>query len=428
MARHKTIEDLVVFNGKCVRCSLCKFPPLAVVESKDYSCICPSIQEYQFHSHSGGGRLIMTMSLINHRVDTITDEARDAIFQCTMCGGCDMACKFSTDIEILEGLYALRAESFKRVGPLPGHKKVLERMEQVGHPIFEHGKKGDWLNEAGLSRGMTGKDTLLFIGDRYALLKEQRETLLNLVKLLKMGGVDFGLLGDEEPSTGRQALDIGDQALFDRHAEQTADAVKRSGAKTVICADALDFNAMRAHLPKAADLDGVRVVHAVQVLDELVNVGKIKPRKRIQARIAYHDPCSLGRLSEPYIGWKGVKKKVMQQLVVYDPPRPINRGTNGCYEPPRRILRSIPGVELKEFYRRREYAFCCGGEGMAYAAGYTEFVNNTALHRMEEAKAVGVDVVATACPNCDTNLGHEAGDVGIQVRNVIDLLAESVKG
>ena len=286
MARHKTIEDLVVFNGKCVRCSLCKFPPLAVVESKDYSCICPSIQEYQFHSHSGGGRLIMTMSLINHRVDTITDEARDAIFQCTMCGGCDMACKFSTDIEILEGLYALRAESFKRVGPLPGHKKVLERMEQVGHPIFENGKKGDWLNEAGLSRGMTGKDTLLFIGDRYALLKEQRETLLNLVKLLKMGGVDFGLLGDEEPSTGRQALDIGDQALFDRHAEQTADAVKRSGAKTVICADALDFNAMRAHLPKAADLDGVRVVHAVQVLDELVNVGKIKPKKRIMIRAA----------------------------------------------------------------------------------------------------------------------------------------------
>jgi Fe-S oxidoreductase len=367
------------------------------------------------------------MSLINNRVDTITDEARDAIFQCTLCGGCDMACKFSTDIEILEGLYALRAESFKRTGPLPGHKKVLNRMEDVGHPIFEDGKKGDWLKEAGLTPGMEGKDTLLFVGDRYALLKERRQTLLNLVELLNMGGISFGLLGDEEPSTGRQVLDIGDQERFNRYAEQTTTAIKRSGAKTVICADALDFNAFRAHLPKASRLNGVKMVHAVEVLCNLVKKKKIKPRKKYPARVAYHDPCSLGRLSEPYIGWEGVRKKVMQQLVIYDPPRPVNRGTSGCYEPPRRILRSIPGMELVEFYRRREYAFCCGGEGMAYAAGYTEFVNNTALRRMEEAKAIGADIVATACPNCDTNLGDVTEKVGIPVKNVIDLLAESVR-
>ncbi len=428
MLRHRTIQDLLVFNAKCVRCSLCKFPPLAVVESKEFSDICPSIREYKFHSHSGGGRLIMTMSLINNRVDTITDEARDAIFQCTLCGGCDMACKFSTDIEVLEGLYALRAESFRRAGPLPGHKRVLDRIKEVGHPMFENGAKGDWLKEAGLSPAMNGKSNLLFIGDRYALLKERRQTLLNLVELLRIGGVEFGLLGDEEPSTGRQALDIGDQDLFDKQALEVAKAIKNSGAKTVICSDALDFNAIRAHIPKVIDISGIRVVHAVEVLDEIIRKGKLRPRKRLTARVAYHDPCSLGRLSEPFRYWEGEKKKVLQQLVIYDPPRPVNRGTKGCYEPPRRIINSIPGVEQIEFYRKREHAFCCGGEGMAYTAGFEEFVNNTALHRMEEAKAVGAELVATACPNCDTNLGYAAGQVGIPVKNVIDLLAESVRG
>jgi Fe-S oxidoreductase len=190
--KHKTIEELIPFNSKCVRCSLCKFPPLAVVESKEFSSICPSYQEYKFHSHSGGGRVIMAIAHFQDRAE-ITEEARDAIFQCTLCGGCDMACKFSSDIEILEMLYALRAESHRQLGPLPGHKMVLDRMEAIGHPISENALKGDWLKDAGLIAGTAGKGALLFVGDRYALLKDRRQTLLNLIDLLRIGKVEFGL-------------------------------------------------------------------------------------------------------------------------------------------------------------------------------------------------------------------------------------------
>jgi len=421
-AKHKEIKDLRVFTGKCPRCSLCKFPPLTVVESRRFSSICPSYQEYKFHSHSGGGRIVMAMSLDEGRCE-VSDEMRDIIFQCTLCGGCDMACKFSSDIEILDTLYALRAESYRRRGPLPGHKDILDRIDKAGHPIFADGSKGDWLKEAGLAAAAYG-DFLLYVGCRYALLPQRRKTLLNVASLLKSAGYSFGLLGDGEPCCGRMALDIGDRDRFDRMASDTIAAIVKSGAKKIVCVDAECYSTLRAHFPKVNDM-GVKVLHVVEVLAEAAKKKKLKLTRPFSKRIAYHDPCNLGRLSETYKHWDGQIKKEMGQLIVYDPPRPINRGTGGCYEPPRMLLDAIPGIRRVEFERRREYSFCCGGAGVAYAA-FPEFSDNTAFERLAEAKAVGADVVVTACPNCVSNLSVASGKTGVQVMDIYDLLAQSI--
>jgi Fe-S oxidoreductase len=428
MSRHPTLQTLLPFNGKLARLSMDKFPPLALVRSQRFSSICPSYLEYKMHSHSGEGRLVMAMSLTNGRIEEISDAARDAIFQCNLCGGCDVSVKLHSDIETLAGMYALRAESFRRAGPLPGHRRLLERLDAAGHPLPEEGRKGDWIRESGRHAGMNGAKTLLLVGDRYALQPRHRGTLLHLVELLERAGVAFGLLGDDEPSTGRVALDIGDEERFDRQAHGVAAAIRASGADTVLCADALDFNTIRAHLPKVTDLGDVKCVHAVQLLDELVAGKKLVPRRPLRARIAYHDPDTLGRLSEPFRHWEGELKKLMGQLVVYDPPRPVNRGTYGVYDPPRRLLASIPGVELVEFQRRREYAFSCGDEGGLRAAGWNEFVDNTARHRMEEAREVGAEIVASACPSSEDNLAAVAPRFSIRVANVVDLLHGSVTG
>lgn len=428
MSNHPTLATLLPFNSKLARLSMDKFPPLALVRSQRFSSICPSYLEYKMHSHSGEGRLVMAMSLTNRRIEQISDAARDAIFQCNLCGGCDVSVKLHSDIETLAGLYALRAESFRRAGPLPGHRRLLERLDEAGHPLPEDGRKGDWIRESGRSTGMNGAQTLLFVGDRYALQRRHRKTLLHLVELLERAGVPFGLLGDDEPSTGRVALDVGDEERFDRQARKVTAAIQASGANTVLCADALDFNTIRAHLPKVADLGTVKTVHAVEALDALVTAKKLVPRRPLHARVAYHDPDTLGRLSEPFRHWEGNLKKVMGQLVVYDPPRAVNRGTHGVYEPPRRLLSAIPEIELVEFERRREYAFSCADEGVLRAAGWGEFVDNTARHRMDEARQVGAQIVVSACPSSEDNLAAVAAAFSIQVANVVDLLHASVTG
>lgn len=423
--RHPSLEGLQSLTAKCPRCSMCKFPPLLTVRSKARSSICPSYDEYRFHSHSGSGRVIVANALLEDRIE-VTESTRDVVFQCTNCGGCDVSCKFSTDIEIAEAMLALRAESHRRLGPVPEHARVLANLEAHGHPFdAELGSKSDWLRSAPNIRTGLSK-TLLLVGPAYALRPERRRTLINLVRLLGAAQVDFSVLGAEEPDTGTMALHIGDVELFDRLARELASTLDRGGVTEIVCADPEDFATLRAHYGKVVEL-GAKVRSAVEVLDEAVSKGRLKPRYSVRRRVTYHDPCSLGRRSEEYKPWDGEVRKIMGQLLITDPPREVNRGTDGVYDPPRRILSAIPGLDLVEMERIREYSYCCGGSGGVPQA-YPDLARSAATERLDEAGDLGVDLVVSACPGCEQNLEGVAVDRGVEVAGIYDVLAESVLG
>ena len=88
----------------------------------------------------------------------------------------------------------------------------------------------------------------------------------------------------------------------------------------------------------------VEVLHTVEVIDQLIREGKLKFTKTIPLTVTYHDPCHSGRHGEPYIPWEGVEKKIRNQIVVYEPRRPRYNGAWGVYDPPRNLLKSIPGI------------------------------------------------------------------------------------
>jgi Fe-S oxidoreductase len=425
---HSSLESLSHLAVKCPRCSLCKFPPLSAVESQRFSSICPSIDHYGFHSHSGGGRVLMANSLLAGRAE-ITPQARDTIFQCTMCGGCDTSCKYVSDIEVSEIMDGLRASSFETVGPLGAHAEILQNLERNGHP-YPTGSKGDWLLDApGVRVGQS--ERILLVGSAYALVPGRRRTLLALVELLDAASVAFSVLGSEEPDCGTMALHLGDRARFDRLAGDAIDALNRSGALEIVCADAEDYATLRAHFPKVGELRP-RVRHAVELLDEEVAHGRLKLRFPVAGRVAYHDPCSLGRRSEPHRQWTGREFKNEDQLLVYDPPRPVNRGDGGCYDPPRRLLAAIPELQLIELPRRREYSYCCGASGGVPEA-FPEMAQNAAHERLAEADSTGAEILATACPGCEAHLGAIAGESESdserpRVAGIYDLLARALRG
>ena len=141
----------------------------------------------------------------------------------------------------------------------------------------------------------------------------------------------------------------------------------------------------------------MKVTHITEYLADLVEQGKLKPTKPVDMTVTYHDPCHLGRLSEPWIAWKGVQRE--RHMRVYDPPRVLRRGTYGVYEPPRDLLKSIPGVKLVEMDRIKEYAWCCGAGGGVRETN-PEFAAWTAAERMAEAESTGAEALVTACPHC----------------------------
>jgi Fe-S oxidoreductase len=151
----------------------------------------------------------------------------------------------------------------------------------------------------------------------------------------------------------------------------------------------------------------------------LIKEGRIKFTKEVPMRVTYHDPCHLGRLGEPYAPWDGVEKKFTLDIITQIPPRPARHGIWGIYEPPRNILRSIPGIELVEMERIREYTWCCGAGGGVKDA-YPEFALWTAKERLNEAN--------TTCPWCERNFKDAVEETGdsIKVYDIIELMQQAI--
>ena len=172
----------------------------------------------------------------------------------------------------------------------------------------------------------------------------------------------------------------------------------------------------------------IEVFHITQYMEKLIGTGKLKPTKTVPMKVTYHDPCHLGRLSEPWIHWYGKEFKPPGTLLwLHDPPKKYRRGTNGVYETPRNILKSISGLDFVEMYRIKEYGWCCGAGGGVIDA-YNDFAIWTGAERLREAKAIGAEAIVSACPWCKRNLLDAAEQAGykMKVLDIIELLQESV--
>ena len=139
-------------------------------------------------------------------------------------------------------------------------------------------------------------------------------------------------------------------------------------------------------------------------------------------KVTYHDPCHLGRRGEIYKEWQGDDK--LMRPVKYK-----QTGKLGIFEPPRDILKAIPGITLVEMERIREYSWCCGAGGGVLEAE-PEFSTWAAKDRLEEAKDTGADTVVTACPWCERVFNDTVSETGdtLKVYDVIELLRLSVEG
>ena len=125
--------------------------------------------------------------------------------------------------------------------------------------------------------------------------------------------------------------------------------------------------------------------------------------------------------------WEGREKKIYNQIVVYEPRKPRYNGAWGVYDPPRNILKAIPGIELVEMERKREYAWCCGAGGGAREA-FPEFSAWTAEERIIEALSTGAEAIVSACGWCERNFldSVESSGEKIKVLDIMDLLQKAI--
>jgi Fe-S oxidoreductase len=423
------LEDYRKDMERCARCSLCKFIPLEQIKGAEFANVCPSISRYNFHTYSGGGRLITSLAMLKGRID-YTDKLLEIVYQCQACGGCDISCKYSRDMEVLEPIYQFRIKCVEDGQLLPAHMLLIESLRKEDNMMQKpKAERGQWAEGLAVKNITEEKaDVYYHAGCRYSFDSGLWKGARSAVSILAKAGVDIGIAGKDESCCGGRAYELGYAGETVKFAESNMEMLKQAGVKAIVTSCADCYHAFKVLYDKLGKSDKkLEVWHITQYLARLIKEGKLKPNKQVPLKVTYHDPCHLGRLGEPYIHWQGVEKKILGQLIVHEPPKEYRRGSYGVYEPPREVLKAIPELKLVEMERTKEYAWCCGAGGGVIDA-YPDFARWTAWERLKEAKASGAEALVTACPWCQRNFRDALEQEGdrFPVYDMVELIQEAI--
>jgi len=424
MALESHEEDLL----RCTRCSYCKWIPHQVMSDTRFLAVCPSIERYNFHAWSAGGRLIAALSFLRGSSD-FTDTFLDMIYQCQMCGGCDVSCKVERDLEPYEIMQEFRIRCVEAGEILPPHLAAIDGLKQQDNMMEQpKQRRGTW------AEGLSVKDltreraeVLYHVGCRYSFDADLWPSARDGLTLLLDAGVDVGIMGRDETCCGGRAYEMGFAAELAKYADHNTDAWVSAGVKTVVtpCADC--YQTFKVLYDKIGRKASVRILHITELVSRLLEQGRIGMKRGVPLTVTYHDPCHLGRLAEPWVHWEGKRTKVNGQLLIHEPPKRKRCGAGGVYEAPRNILRSVPGLNFVEMPRVREYAWCCGAGGGVREA-YPDFARWTAGQRLDEARAVGAEALVSACPWCKRSFTDAAAELGqpMKVYDIIEVIQQAL--
>jgi len=419
------LEDYQSDMETCCRCSACKFIPLEKVNGSRPVNICPSIARYNFHAYSGGGRMGIGVALLEERLE-YTDKLLEVVYNCLTCGGCDISCKYAMDMEVLKPIYETRIRCVENGHTIPVLDRMINSLRKQGHMIpGAKVKRGDWAEGLDVKDYTRHKTEVIYhAGCRTCYDRDMWEVARGAISLLQKAGIDVGIAGGSESCCGGRAYQMGYRDDFLKQARRNMEMIRKSGAEMLVtgCSDC--YHAFKV-LYDEFDLKGnLEVLHITEYLDRLIKDGRLKPARKAELNVTYHDPCHLGRLGEPHIHWQG--KQVPGHIRIFDPPKEFQRGTYGIYQPPRDVLNSIPGLKLIEMERIKEYAWCCGAGGGVKETN-PEFARFTAGERIKEAESTGAEAIVTACPGCEKNFDEAIKENGsaLKVYDVVELVAKA---
>ena len=322
----------------------------------------------------------------------------DVLWACTTCGACMEACPVF--IEHIPTIVDMRRYLVMEQAKVPETvQSALESMEQRGHPWrgTAHSRT-DWAQGMGVTTMAQTPDVevLLWVGCAGALEERSQAMPRAMASLLKVAGVSFAILGDEEACTGDPARRMGHEYLFELLARRNIETMSRYGVQRIVTICPHCFNSLKNEYPQLGG--NYQVMHATQLVNQLIGEGRLKPLRTVPTTLAYHDSCYLGR-------------------------------HNGIYDPPREIARAIPGVELVEMApHHRERGFCCGaGGGRLWMDEPGRKVSHI---RTEQFLKTGAQTVGVSCPFClqmlTEGISAQGADGRHQAKDLLELLAESV--
>lgn len=425
------LEDLEEKIWRCTACGTCKVaydfgPPTKCGE------ICPAGSEFGFEGFMASkGKIAFARGILSGELEW--DEGLlDAVYKCTVCAGCQNQCQLDHKPFIPEIIEAMRRRAVQEgVGPMPAQEKIVQSMKSYNNPYQGPRRvRTDWTRPFKKAKrpikdiNKEPAPILYYVGCTGAFNLPARSVPVATASIFQKLGLDFGILGENEVCCGSTAMRIGDAGEFKRVAESNLDAFRRlheeRGVETIVTSCAGCYRAIKKDYSLSSDyekaLEGVTVVHTVELLNNLYKEGKLPFSGELPWKVTYHDPCHTGRHLNKFIVdedgsqlWEGAYIGLNEEECLYDAPR--------------ELLQAIPGIELKEMERIRANSYCCGGGG-GVMTGYGDWAAKNASKRIEEGMGTGAEHMVSICPFCHYNLNQGALRIGsgMKLYDLVELI------
>lgn len=323
--------------------------------------------------------------------------SEDTIWACTTCGWCETACPVF--IENVPRIVDMRRYKVMAEGKPPQEaNNVIRGLETQSNPWgISSEDRVNWCQGHEIPTVIDNPDFeyLWYVGCAAAYDDRQKKVALALAKVLKTAGINFAILGKEESCNGDTARRLGHEQLFQTLAKRSIESFEKYGVKKIFTQCPHCFNVFKNEY---SQFDAhFEVLHHSELIQDLLANDKIKLDKEFDALVTYHDSCYMGRY-------------------------------NNVYEEPRRVLRSVPGVQLVEMERTKRQGFCCGaGGGRMWLEEHIGSRINQ--ERVQEAVGTGADTVVSNCPFCLTMIKDgidEIGAEGVRALDLVELVADSL--
>lgn len=376
VADYKEIIDVIKESGgdafkRCFQCGLC-------------DTVCPWNRVRQFSMRK----------IVRQATFGMTDIESEDLWRCTTCGRCPQRCP--RDVKQIESGVALRRIATE-YGVFPKSVKPIRAISASligeGNPLNEERKnRAEWAKGLSVPMFTEDMDILYFPGCYLSYDPRLKKVAQATVSILKKAGVNFGILGSQENCCGESIRKTGDEELFKRLARENIKTFIDNGVKRILVSSPHCYHTFKNEYPDF--MVDFEVIHITQFVFELLKEGKIELKEEYKKKVAYHDPCYLGR-------------------------------HNGIYDEPREALKQVPGLELCELPDAREDSLCCGGGGGRIWMETPKGERFSDI-RVEQAIESGAKVLATACPYCITNfedsrLNLEA-DEAIEIKDITEII------
>ncbi len=329
--------------------------------------------------------------------ETITTSV---LWACTTCGACIKECP--AFIDHISDIVSMRRHLVNEGEVDDMLQTSLANLGRYGNSFGKSNRlRAGWVKDSNLEIKDASKEPveyLWFVGDYASFNPEVCETTVKTARVFQQAGLDFGILYDAERNAGNDVRRAGEEGLFEVLVEQNSKALTKANFKAIITTDPHTYNTLKNEYPEDV-INGRPILHYSELLDELIETGKLKLTKKLGLKVTYHDPCYLARY-------------------------------NGVCDAPRRVIRAT-GCEIVEMPRNRENGFCCGAGGGRIYLDEGTMKERPSENRIKEGAALpDVSTFVVACPKDITMFQDAVKTTSLEnrlsVKDLIDLVYEAL--